>query len=83
MDKDVNIGKVVRQHLEMEQFFCGFAVKGKAQSSQSQHQKEDPMTVAEKTKELEKIAEQTRRCRQCDLGSLRTNAVPGEGSPRS
>jgi uracil-DNA glycosylase family 4 len=86
MDKDVNIEKVVRQHLEMEQFFCGFAVKGKAQSTQSREshqQKEDPMTVAEKTKELEKIAEQTRQCRQCDLGSLRTNAVPGEGSPNA
>jgi uracil-DNA glycosylase family 4 len=86
MDKDVNIGKVVRQHLEMEQFFCGFAVKGKAQPTQSresEQQKEDPMTVAEKTKELEKIAGQIRQCRLCDLGSLRTNAVPGEGSPNA
>jgi uracil-DNA glycosylase family 4 len=86
MDKDVNIGKVVRQHLEMEQFFCGFTVKGKAQPTQSresEQQKEDPMTVAEKTKELEKIAGQIRQCRLCDLGSLRTNAVPGEGSPNA
>ncbi len=86
MDKEVNIDKVVRQHLEMEQFFCGFAVKGNnksPQSQESQQQKEDPMAVAEKAKELEKIAEQTRQCRQCDLGSLRTNAVPGEGSPNA
>jgi len=76
MDKEVNIDKVVRQHLEMEQFFCGFAVKGNnksPQSQESQQQKEDPMAVAEKT----------RQCRQCDLGSLRTNAVPGEGSPNA
>lgn len=86
MDKDVNIDKVVRQHLEMDQFFCGFAVKSKTQvpqSRESQQQKEDPMAVAEKAKELEKIGEQTRRCRLCDLGSQRTNAVPGEGSPNA
>jgi DNA polymerase len=86
MDKDVNIDKLVRQHLEMEQFFCGFAVKGKVQAPQSQEsqkEKEDPMAVAEKAKELENIAEQTRQCRLCDLGSQRKNAVPGEGSPNA
>jgi DNA polymerase len=31
-------------------------------------------------KELENIAEQTRKCRKCELGSLRKNAVPGEGN---
>ena len=81
MDKDVNIDKVVRQHLEMDQFFSGFTVKGKAR--ETSQQQADTMTVAEKTKELGKIAEQTRQCRQCDLGSLRTNAVPGEGSPNA
>ena len=30
MEKDVDINKVVRQHLEMEQFFSGFSLKGKA-----------------------------------------------------
>jgi len=85
MDKDVNIDKVVRQHLEMDQFFSGFTMKGNAQENSQQHtqQQADTMTVAEKTKELGKIAEQTRQCRQCDLGSLRTNAVPGEGSPNA
>jgi len=85
MDKDVNIDKVVRQHLEMDQFFSGFTMKGKAQetSQQRTQRQADTMTVTEKTKELGKIAEQTRQCRQCDLGSLRTNAVPGEGSPNA
>ncbi len=83
MDKDVDISKVVRQHLEMEQFFSGFAVKGKTQQPQEPQQQEDPMAVAEKAKELEKIAEQVSQCRQCDLGSLRTNAVPGEGNPNA
>jgi uracil-DNA glycosylase family 4 len=82
MAKDVKINKVVRQHLEMEQFFSGFAVKGKSQGPQEQKEQKqgDTMAVTEKTKELEKIAEQARQCRLCDLGSLRTNAVPGEGS---
>ncbi len=34
----------------------------------------------EAIKELENIAEQTRKCRKCELGSLRKNAVPGEGN---
>jgi uracil-DNA glycosylase family 4 len=77
MSKEANINKVVRQHLEMDQFFSGFAVKGDTQ--QTRHQA-DSAIITEKTKELETIAEQARQCRQCELGSLRTNAVPGEGS---
>ena len=34
----------------------------------------------ETIKELEDIAEQTRKCRKCELGSIRKNAVPGEGN---
>jgi uracil-DNA glycosylase family 4 len=91
MDKQVNIDKVVRQHLEMEQFFSGFTVKGRAQEPQNQkpqqqepqQNKADPGITAEKTKELEKIAEQAKQCRLCDLGSLRIHAVPGEGSPNA
>jgi uracil-DNA glycosylase family 4 len=79
MEKQVDIQKVVRQHLEMEQFFSGFALKGTAGGIESQEQ-EDKMAVAEKAAELEKIAEEVRQCRQCGLGSSRTNAVPGEGN---
>jgi DNA polymerase len=39
-----------------------------------------PPCSAENIKELEDIAEQTRKCRKCELGSLRKNAVPGEGN---
>ena len=39
------------------------------------------MAVTQKAAELEKIAEEVRQCRQCGLGSSRTNAVPGEGHP--
>jgi len=78
MGKDIDVTKVVRQHLETEQFFTGgFTVKAKTQ------QQEDDMDIAEKTKGLEEIADEVRQCRKCPLGSLRTNAVPGEGSPNA
>ena len=80
MGKEVNIKKVVRQHLETEQFFTGFALRGKARTLEPQD-REDKMVVAEKAAELEKIAEEVRQCRKCDLASSRTNAVPGEGDP--
>ena len=79
MEKDVNINKVVRQHLEMEQFFTGgFAAKGK-NSLPQQPEQQDNVVAIEAAKELEKIADEVRRCRKCNLESLRTNAVPGEG----
>jgi DNA polymerase len=79
MGKDVDMTKVARQHLDMEQFFTGgFTVKGKALPSEPQ-QKADDTNAAETTAELEKIADEVRQCHKCGLGSLRTNAVPGEG----
>jgi len=84
MKKDeVNIHKVVQQHLEMNDFFTGgFAVKSKAAPSEPQQQ-EDSAATAEAAIEIEKIADEVRQCRKCDLGSLRTNAVPGEGKPNA
>ena len=38
---------------------------------------------ADPVKELEAIAAEVRQCRKCELGSSRTNAVPGEGNPRT
>jgi len=74
-----DINKVVRQHVEMEQFFTGgFTVK--TQSTKYQ-QKKTGRQIHSSVRELETIAEQVGRCRKCPLGSLRTNAVPGEGSP--
>jgi uracil-DNA glycosylase family 4 len=83
MVKDIDIDKVVRQHLEMEQFFSGFTLKGKSGVPEGQKKKDDNMTTAEKAAELEKIAEEVKQCCKCDLGSTRTNAVPGEGNPNA
>ena len=83
----MDISKVVRQHLEMEQGLAGFALRGEPAASGAQDQ--DPsgageaegMAIADKAAPLEKIAEEARQCRKCELGSSRTNAVPGEGNP--
>ncbi len=78
--KEVDLNKVVRQHIEMETFFTGFAVKGKADVP-AQASEPGRAQIAEAGRELEAIAGEVRQCRKCELGSLRTNAVPGEGSP--
>ncbi|MCX5635805.1 MAG: uracil-DNA glycosylase [Planctomycetota bacterium] len=79
MEKDTDITKVVRQHLQMENFFTGgFMVRSNKTSSES-HNIEHTDNKQVKA-ELEKIAEEVRKCAKCGLGSLRTNAVPGEGS---
>ncbi len=111
MTQDVDLNKVVRQHLEMESLFAGFAVKGKSrgqpvgamrparvlptteergQGVSTAREQEDRDVVKPKrdstvdpVKELEAIAAEVRQCRRCELLSQRTNAVPGEGNPRT
>jgi DNA polymerase len=82
MEKDIDLNKIVRQHIEMEQFFTGFTLKSGPETLEIREQ-EDTMIIAEKAAELEKIAEQVNECRKCSLGSLRTNTVPGEGNPNA
>ncbi len=82
MEDRAKIGSVIRQHLEAEQFFAGFSVRGQNDAGEFQEQ-EDDMAVARKAGELENLAEEIRQCRQCGLGSSRTNAVPGEGNPNA
>jgi len=81
--EDVDLKKVVRQHLEMDEFFTGgFTVKSKTASSELQQQ-EDNAASAKAAKGLEEIADEVRQCCKCGLGSVRTNAVPGEGNPNA
>jgi uracil-DNA glycosylase family 4 len=83
MEKNADIKKAVRQHLEMEQFFTGgVTIKPKTSPSESQ-QKADNAVAVEAAGELEKIADEVRKCQKCGLGSLRINAVPGEGAPNA
>lgn len=85
MDKNVDLNKAARQHVEMEQFFGGFTPKSKVErlkpQEQEEQEKKSRMSIAQKAAELEKIAEEARQCCKCGLGSSRTNAVPGEGNP--
>ena len=84
MEQEVNLNKVVRQHLEMENAFAGFAVRPAGRpAEQTQPPKSSEAEGADAAKELETIAGEVRQCRQCELGSSRTNPVPGEGHPRA
>ena len=105
MAQEVDVNKVVRQHLEMESFFTGFAVKGKglvkgvsrvegvlrvesgSPSDCEPQTREVPQPAraasVDPVKDLEAIAAEVCQCRKCELGSSRTNAVPGEGNPRT
>lgn len=78
MEKGKDIHKVARQHLEMDEFFTGgFAIKG---HKVVQDKAEPEESTIKSAVELEKIADEIRLCRECDLGWSRTNAVPGEGN---
>ncbi len=82
MGKKVNINRAVRQHFEMNDFFTG-GFTTKAKTSEPKLQQQDNAAFANAVAELEKIADEVHQCRKCPLGSLRTNAVPGEGNPNA
>lgn len=80
--KDTDIKKVVGQHSEMDEFFTGgFTIRG--QGPLPLPQEDDSVDRAEMVRQLEKIAGGVIRCRKCELGSSRKNAVPGEGNPNA
>jgi DNA polymerase len=66
---------------EAESRFSGRVTSHEAKRSPDFRDESRVSASPEVIKELEEIAEQTRQCRKCELGSLRTNAVPGEGNP--
>jgi len=82
MEKDIDITKAARQHLEMDDFFTG-GFTTKAEASEPKLQQRDNAASVNAVAELEKIADEVRQCHKCSLGSLRTNAVPGEGNPKA
>ena len=85
MEKRVDINKVVKQHQEINNFLTGgFTVRGQNTGQEQISDNEPSGGLTDNTTiELEKIADEVRQCRKCDLGSLRTNAVPGEGKPNA
>ena len=80
MKNETDIKKVVKQQLEMDNFFAGgFTLRGQKTMQQTESDKSSD----EAAKELEQIAQEVRNCQKCKLGSLRTNAVPGQGNPQA
>jgi len=74
-NKQPNPDKLLAQHLEMEAFFTGdFTRKGTPPTQQEVSTMQDS---------LEKIADEVRACRKCEIGSTRLNAVPGQGDPNA
>jgi uracil-DNA glycosylase len=88
MPEQTNTNKVVRQHLEMEAFFTGFVIKGGNDvPAEEPVPNEQPVpsedSAGRNPDSLETIAAEVRQCQRCELGSQRTNAVPGEGHPKA
>lgn len=84
-EKQRDIQKILKQHLEMEAFFAGdFTLRGPEltpnEAVLDSPQLQEAATMADS---LEKIAAEVRVCRKCEIGSTRTHAVPGQGNPQA
>ena len=75
MEKDVDIKKVVRQHAAMDAFFAGFSV-----TAEPANQPQPPQVDNDNTMTLNQLSDEVSLCHACELGGLRTNAVPGAGN---
>jgi len=73
MQADSKYTKVVRQQLELDDFLTGFSLTSPEKPQQQAQAKQ-------KAAGLENIAGEVGQCHKCGLGSLRTNAVAGEGN---
>lgn len=74
MAEKMDLKKVFDQHVELTDFFTGFAVK-RPKSAQPQENQDN-----NSAQQLAEIAKQAKDCRKCGLGSTKTNSVPGEGN---
>lgn len=75
----MNTKKAIEQHIEMENFFTGGVFLRGKQTEASANSKMDEATL-QAQKELEEITAEVAKCRKCEIGTTRTNPVPGEGS---
>ncbi|MBN1787075.1 MAG: uracil-DNA glycosylase [Sedimentisphaerales bacterium] len=72
MAKEKDLKKAFDQHVQLEEFFTGFTIKG----SQESGQPVNDYVIAQ----FAQIAAEVNACRKCQLGNMRTNPVPGEGN---
>lgn len=85
MIQSTDLKKILTQHMEMEAFFAGdFTIKRPQDSFPVVDENSNTQTEASVMSDsLETIAAQVRDCRKCEIGSTRTNAVPGQGNPKA
>jgi len=80
MKEETNLRKVFDQHVRLEEYFTGFAVKSDKPAAAPQPQQPQNNDIIN---ELKDIAKEVAACRKCVLGTTRTNSVPGEGNPNA
>lgn len=84
-----DIRKAARQAAETDDYFAGFAVKGKSRAvapiATAEPVSAAPAGQATGTpeEELASVAADVRNCCRCILGGTRKNPVPGEGNPHA
>jgi len=84
-DQQTDLNKVLKQHLEMESFFVrDFAVRSRGELfAEVPAETDSGQENLEMTPSLKTIAQTVSSCRKCEIGSIRTNAVPGQGNPKA
>lgn len=85
---NIDIKKALRQQIELDDFMVdGFSVNNQPiNADQQKPGKMDSNNNSAKPQaqeELSIVAMDVEQCRACPLGKLRTNPVPGEGSPNA
>jgi len=89
MKEKKNLRKAFDQHVKLEDYFTGFAVKSKSakRAASAKNQQVEAKPVKSKNNaisgELEQLAKEIAACQKCVLGSTRLNPVPGEGNPNA
>lgn len=70
------------QHVELTDYFTGFAVK-RAKSTMAAPSPQEENQTGDNAALLAEIAKEVAGCQKCVLGSTRKNPVPGEGNPNA
>ncbi len=84
MEKQANLNKILKQHLELEAFFAGdFTVKGKIEPIAAAVTEPTTQQEPADMNTLDAIAKKVKGCKKCEIGTTRTNAVPGQGNPKA
>ncbi len=93
MENNEKLKNIAATCIQMDGFFTGdFSVKRKSKKAETSPvtapmpaAASSPAPVSEVSSDtaaaLSKIADVVRKCRKCEIGSTRLNAVPGDGNP--